>query len=132
MLLGAMRKTKNSQASSAVKAQKPYSTKQFYTDDYARTLFPLNTNRIVVQHGEEKIKSYLADCANGEKSFSPQFRVYAAKDPIHLRRTVKLDPVAEYFIYDLIYRNRQIFRKPHSPQRVHYGYRFENGLPLSA
>lgn len=111
---------------------KPYSTKQFYMDDYPRTLFPLNTNRVIVEHGESQIKLYLEDCQKGQKSFSPQHRVYAAKDPIHLRRTVKLDPVAEYFIYDLVYKNRQRFRKPHSEKRVHYGYRFENGVPMSA
>lgn len=127
-----MGKTEQTKGSPTPSAPKPYSAKQFYMDDYPRTLFPLNTNRIVVEHGEDKIKSYLGECSSGGKSFSPQFRVYAAKDPIHLRRTVKLDPVAEYFIYDLVYRNRQRFKKPHSSRRVHYGYRFESGLPLSA
>ena len=124
--------TKKSKGLSQRLAPKSYSTKQFYMDDYPRTLFPLNTNRIIIQHGEQRLKSYLEQCLTGTRSFSPQFRVYAAKDPIHLRRTVKLDPVAEYFIYDLVYRNRQRFRKPHNTKRVHYGYRFENGLPLSA
>lgn len=112
--------------------EKPYSAKQFYMDDYPRTLFPLNTNKILIEAGEDKIVHYLGKIKNNTNSFPPQFRVYAAKDPIHLRRTVKLDPVAEYFIYDLVYRNRKLFRKPHSQSRVHYGYRFENGVPLSA
>lgn len=127
-----MAKAEKSKASLLPATPKSYSTKQFYVDDFPRTLFPLNTNRIIIEHGEDKIKSYLSECVTENKSFSPQFRVYAAKDPIHLRRTVKLDPVAEYFIYDLVYRNRQRFRKPHSSTRVHYGYRFESGLPLSA
>jgi hypothetical protein len=42
---------------------------------------------------------------------------------------VKLDPVAELFIYDLIYRNRLLFRKDFSPTRRSFGYRFENGEP---
>jgi hypothetical protein len=50
---------------------------------------------------------------------------------MHLRRTVKLDPVAEYYIYDVIFRNRSLFRKPHSLGRTHYGYRFESGDPIA-
>ncbi len=114
------------------KAENPYSTKQFYLEDYPRTLFPLTTNRIVIENGEQMVLAYLEDCLAGMKSFSPQHRVFAAKDPLHLRRTVKLDPVAEYFIYDLIYRNRARFRKPHLEERAHYGYRFEDGIPRSA
>jgi hypothetical protein len=116
----------------APKKAVPYSTKQFYMDDCPRTLFPLNTNKVIIEHGEVQIRSYLDDCQNGSRSFSPQHRVYGAKDALHLRRTVKLDPVAEYFIYDLVYRNRTRFRKPHLPERAHYGYRFENGTPMSA
>jgi hypothetical protein len=48
-----------------------------------------------------------------------------------LRRTVKLDPVAELFIYDLVYRNRLQFRKDFRSTRRSFGYRFENGEPLS-
>jgi hypothetical protein len=48
-----------------------------------------------------------------------------------LRRTVKLDPIAEYHIYDVIFRNRLLFRKPHTPSRTHYGYRFEGGTTIS-
>src|SRR5580693_6326919 len=44
---------------------------------------------------------------------------------------MKLDPVAELFIYDLVYRNRLLFRKDFSSARRSFGYRFENGEPLS-
>ena len=50
---------------------------------------------------------------------------------MHLRRTVKLDPVAEYYVYDLIFRYRAEFRRPHSKPRSHYGYRFAAGSPIA-
>lgn len=50
---------------------------------------------------------------------------------MHLRRTVKLDPVSEYYIYDVIFRNRRLFRRPYSQGRAHYGYRFEAGRPIA-
>lgn len=55
----------------------------------------------------------------------------SSKQGFHLRRTVQLDPVAEVFIYDLIYRNRLLFRKDFNENRRSFGYRFENGLPVS-
>lgn len=45
---------------------------------------------------------------------------------------MKLDPVAEVFIYDLVYRNRVLFRKDFSDVRRSFGYRFEDGKPTSA
>jgi len=50
----------------------------------------------------------------------------------HLRRTFKLDPVAEVFLYDLVYRNRAIFRKSFSKKRECFGYRFVKGEPIDA
>src|SRR5262249_55898043 len=64
-------------------------------------------------------------------SFLPQQRVHAAKIGLNLRRTVKLDPVAEYYLYNIVYSNRAKFRKPHTETRVHFGYRFVDGEPLS-
>jgi hypothetical protein len=66
-----------------------------------------------------------------EHSFLAQARCYSSKQGFHLRRTVKLDPVAELFIYDLVYRNRLLFRKDFASNRRCFGYRFENGVPLS-
>jgi hypothetical protein len=108
----------------------PYSTTLFYQEDFGRTLFPLKTNRLIIENGEDEIRSYLDLCNSGKMSFLPQTRVYASKDSRHLRRTVKLDPVAEYFIYDLVFRNRASFRKPHRENFRHFGYRFEGGRPL--
>lgn len=108
-----------------------YSTRLFYLEDQPRTLFPLTTNRILVENGEKQIADHIASIANGEANFLPQKTVHANKDRYHLRRTVKLDPVAEYFIYDLVYRNRTLFRKPFDKKKMHYGYRFEKGRPVA-
>lgn len=108
----------------------PYSALNFYLDDFNKTLFPLSTNKTLVEKGHSKIDKYIKDVLSGtERSFLPQVTVHAAKDKYHLRRTVKLDFVAEYFLYDLIFRNRTRFRKPHTVDKLHYGYRFENGEP---
>jgi hypothetical protein len=112
------------------KPEAEYSAKQFFLEDYGRTLFPLTTNKVLVEHGEDRIRAYIDKLLKNNHAFLPQRRVYAAKDALHLRRTVKLDPVAEFFIYDLIYRNRSIFRNPHSKSRMHFGYRFEGGRPV--
>jgi hypothetical protein len=109
-----------------------YSPEQFFLEDYGRTLFPLSSNRLLVQHGHAALRGHIDDILAGNHNFLPQRRVYAAKDPVHVRRTVKLDPVAEFFIYDLIYRNRTLFRKSFSSDKVHYGYRFDVGRPVSA
>src|SRR5208283_3455101 len=109
-------------------------TLAFYLDDFSRTLFPLKTNREIIGRGESEIREYIARCIDNEEkefSFSAQHRVYAAKPGLHLRRTVKLDPVTEYYIYDVVFRSRALFRKPHSLDRTHYGYRFEKGAPIA-
>ncbi len=109
-------------------------TLSFYIDDFPRTLFPLNTNRFIIENGEKEIQDFIKKCLDEAEvafSFLPQRRVYAAKPGQHLRRTAKFDPVAEYYVYDLIYRNRSLFRKPHSKGRTHYGYRFEHGSPIT-
>jgi hypothetical protein len=56
---------------------------------------------------------------------------YAAKHGLNLRRTVKLDPVAEYYIYNLVNRHRRHLRKPHDAKRSHFGYRFTKGAYLN-
>jgi hypothetical protein len=58
--------------------------------------------------------------------------VLRLKQGFHLRRTVKLDPVAELFIYDIIYRNRSLFRKDFNDNRRSFGYRFDQGKPISS
>ncbi len=113
------------------KAQTTYTAKDFFLEDVPRTLFPLTTNRVLVEHGADKLLSFAENLLAGAGSFLSQQRVYANKDAMHLRRTVKLDAVAEYYLYHIIFKNRTKFRKPHNPKRAHYGYRFEQGRPVS-
>lgn len=108
-----------------------YSAKDFFIEDLPRTLFPLSTNKILVESGASELLAFAAKIVGGGGSFLPQRRVYANKDALHLRRTVKLDAVAEFFLYDLIFRNRSYFRKPFSAARQHFGYRFEKGVPVA-
>ena len=106
-------------------------TASFYEKDFWSALFPMQTNRIMIGTSEKALSDYIyqhiLNPANKTDNFLPQQRVYIDKPGGHLRRTVKLDPVAEYFIYDYVYRNRNIFRKPISQSRESFGYRFSDG-----
>src|SRR5579872_3911347 len=110
------------------------STAAFFEFDYGHTLYPLSTNLLLVKCHEKEMADYIyqkiLDPKEEACKFLPQQRVYAPKRHGHLRRTFKLDPVAEYFIYDLVFRNRKYFRKSHSEKRDNYGYRFAQGVPL--
>jgi hypothetical protein len=111
--------------------QKPYTAVDFFLEDLPRTLFPLTTNKVLVEQGHEELLEFAENLIAGTGTFLPQRRVYANKDRLHLRRTVKLDAVAEFYFYHIIHKSRQKFRKPHRPDRQHFGYRFEQGRPLS-
>lgn len=106
-------------------------TKEFFVSDYSSTLYPLKTNRLMVEHHSAELSDYIFQRVLNEShtgdNFLAQQRVYSTKPSGHLRRTLKLDPVAEYFIYDLAYRNREIFRPAVSETRLSFGYRFEKG-----
>lgn len=95
----------------------------------------MKTNLLVLEHYEKETAEYIANRVLSEAhpadNFLPQQRVHATKPRDHLRRTVKLDPVAEYFLYDTVYRNRSIFRSQVSPQRQSFGYRFKDGAHIS-
>jgi hypothetical protein len=84
---------------------------------------------------ESELTEYIYQRVLGEQNnsdnFLPQQRVYATKPHGHLRRTLKLDPVAEYFLYDITYRNRAMFRPEVSRARRSFGYRFKNGSQIS-
>ncbi len=111
-------------------------TVEFYLSDYPRTLFPMETNRFLVEGFASELGSFIYERIthrkNGEISFLPQTKAYAAKPHFHLRRTAKLDPIAEFFIYDLVYRNRTGFPRSISHRRRNFGYRFAAGQPQSA
>lgn len=127
-----MARSANPKAKPATLPRKSYSAKQFYLDDQASTLFPLQTNKILVERGFDDILVFAQNIIDNDLSFLPQRRVYANKDRVHLRRTVKLDPVAEVYLYDVIFRNRTKFRKPFNEDKRHFGYRFSKGEPIAA
>lgn len=107
------------------------STSAFYEADFNSALFPLQANRLMIRLHEKELSDYVyqmvLDKSVKAHSFLPQQQVHATKPRAHLRRTVKLDPVAEYFIYDLVYRNRALFKQPLGPKREAFGYRFQEG-----
>ncbi|MDA8652476.1 reverse transcriptase domain-containing protein [Porticoccaceae bacterium] len=107
------------------------STIDFMREDFKSSLFPLKTNFIMAEYHKDELSNYInqkiLSSDHPDDSFLPQQTVYATKPKGHLRRTVKLDPVAEYFIYDLIFRNKKIFRPQVSNIRRTFGYRITNG-----
>lgn len=110
-------------------------TQDFIKADFGGTLFPLKTNLLLTERHEAELSEYIyqkiLDVQNKADNFLPQQRVHATKPRGHLRRTLKLDPVAEYFLYDVTYRNRAIFRPEVSKTRRSFGYRFKNGTHIS-
>ncbi|ACE99519.1 hypothetical protein Rpal_0962 [Rhodopseudomonas palustris TIE-1] len=107
---------------------------QFISEDQPRTLFPNRATQLLISAGEDLIKQHIEKCfdkKDGAYSFLPQQRVHATKQGGNLRRTFKLDPVAEYYIYSTVHSNRARFRKPHQESRSHFGYRFECGAYLN-
>ncbi|MCY1207122.1 hypothetical protein D9M72_187100 [compost metagenome] len=109
-------------------------TAEFIKADFPGTLFPMKTNLIVLEHYEKELAAYISTRVLSEDhpadSFLPQQTVHATKPRGHLRRTVKLDPVAEYFLYNVVYRNKALFRPQVSNQRRSFGYRFKEGNPI--
>src|SRR3546814_19423494 len=79
-------------------------TVDFIRGDFWASLFPLRTTLVVAEHFEPGLSKHIYETVlsvSDSDNFLPQQRVYATKPRAHLRRTGKLDPVAEYYIYDL-------------------------------
>lgn len=95
--------------------------------DYHNSLFPLKLNHSMVEKYSTQIETFITK----HKSFLPQHRVFASKKGWLLRRTVKLDPVAEYFLYDIVYKNRSLFTRQDKSTREVHGFRISNGEPIS-
>ena len=54
---------------------KPYDSIQYFLEDYQKTLFPLETNRIVIKNKHQEIKEYIGkiiDKKQKEHFFLPQ------------------------------------------------------------
>ncbi len=109
-------------------------TVNYFKNDFPRGLFPLNTNQIIIENSASSLSQYIYEKIlnkqEKEHHFLPQIKCYAAKHGLHLRRTIKLDPVAEFYIYDLIERNRTSFGKNYSSNRLSFGHRFKDGKPI--
>lgn len=110
---------------------KTYNATQYLLDDQKRTLFPLNTTEVLVAHFGSKLLQFAEEeiLARQDVGFLPAVRCYASKQGYHLRRTVKLDPVAEVYLYHLVYKNRRAFRGDLVARRISFGYRFSAGKP---
>lgn len=103
---------------------------QFFLSYYDSTLFPLKINRLMVEKfSREMLKFIQSECLAGI-GFQSQHRVYATKRGWFLRPTVKLDPAAELFMYDFVYRNRSLFRQSPQQNRNICGYRITGGVPI--
>ncbi|MGF6395978.1 antiviral reverse transcriptase Drt5 [Pseudomonas plecoglossicida] len=111
-------------------------TREFFELDFMSGLFPLKTNKLMMEKAGPELAEYvqraLSDSpADAPYNFLGQERAHAAKPNHHLRRTIVLDPVCTFFIYDLVYRNRKAFDSRRKADRVSFGYRFNEGLPIA-
>lgn len=105
---------------------------EFLLRDHGSTLFPLKMNRLLVERYSNQLREFIAKTVLVPSgAFQNQHRVFAIKGGWFLRRTVKLDPVAEFFLYDIVYRNRNQFRRSQEKKRQVYGFRIPGGELLS-
>jgi hypothetical protein len=82
----------------------------------------------MVERYSREIRDFIqAEDLAGSGSFLQQQRVFASKRGWFLRPTMKLDPVAEFFLYDFVYRNRSLFRRPPIPNRKSFGFFIAGG-----
>jgi hypothetical protein len=105
----------------------PFTARQYLLEDYRHTLFPLSTTKLLVEKFAPELYQYWVS-----NPFRPQTRCSAAKRGFHLRRTVKLDPPSELFVYALVFRNRKQFRVDHNQARSSFGFLFQDGRPISS
>ena len=105
-----------------------YSATQYLLDDHQKTLFPLQLSRVLVEKVPDLLYKEIDHNQKGDPKdgtgFLSQIRCYSSKRGLNLRRTIKLDPVAELYLYDLIYRQRNRFFDKPCKKRRSYGYRF--------
>lgn len=129
------KKTKSAAIAQQTHTITAVNTGSYLLEDYPRSLFPLTTTRVMTEKWGQQILEYVYQKVlnpnEPDHAFLAQARCYSSKQGFHLRRTVKLDPVAELFVYDLVHRNRLLFRKDSSHTRRSFGYRFEEGKPAS-
>lgn len=111
-------------------------TFEFFELDFMSGLFPLKTNKLMMENARVELADYVRRALSNLPGDAPyklfgQERAHAAKPNQHLRRTIVLDPVCTFFIYDLVYRNRRAFDGRKKPDRISFGYRFIEGSPIA-
>ncbi len=102
----------------------------FILDDLKRTLFPLNLSEYIAKYGQSHLSDSIEKIRSDEENFNPQIRVYSDKPNRAVRITLKLDPVAEWYIYDIAYQYRKKFRLLKNNNKSTYGYIFRQGKPV--
>ncbi|WP_417463235.1 reverse transcriptase domain-containing protein [Kordiimonas sp.] len=111
-------------------------TRRFFEYDYNNSLFPMRTAKSFARRGIKRALEFSEECVSSQNAttgFTQQTKAFASKPGFHLRRTVKLDPLAEIFLYDKMFKNKGLFLEPKREHCKHFGYRFtEDGRPLSA
>ena len=110
--------------------------REFFELDFMSALFPLKTNKLMIENAGPELAEYVRRALSDLPGDAPyrflgQVRAHAAKPNHHLRRTIVLDPVCTFFIYDLVYRNRRAFDSRRKPDRVSFGYRFRDDSPIA-
>lgn len=108
----------------------------FIKDDNVKSLFPLTSNALFIEYGENELKDYvynnIFDRKNKLASFIPSPVVYSLKDRLHLRKSLQLDPIATFYFYDFVLRNSNSFIKPLETNRTSYGYGFIKRSPINS
>jgi len=104
------------------------SSAQFFLKDYDSTLFPLTTNRLMVEKFAPQIRGVHTERRPKRERELPSAAARVCFERgWFLRPTVKLDPVAEFFLYDFVYRNERYSRKTPIPNRQSFGFYIVNG-----
>ncbi|NES05127.1 MAG: orotate phosphoribosyltransferase, partial [Okeania sp. SIO2F4] len=104
----------------------------FILDDLKRTLFPLNLSEYIAKYAQSHLSELINKIYSDKKNenFNPQTRVYSDKPNRAVRRTLKLDPVAEWYIYYIAYKYKDKFQLLKNNNRYTYGYIFLNDNPV--
>ncbi len=108
---------------------------EFLKTDLKRSLFPLVSPLVFVEHGEAKLRSFVYSSifsppGPASRNFAPAPIAYALKDSLHLRKLLVLDPVATFYLYDFVLRNSAAFQKGRAGSRTRYGYAFQGTTAL--
>ncbi|MGB3464689.1 MAG: antiviral reverse transcriptase Drt5 [Cyclobacteriaceae bacterium] len=103
---------------------------EFILGDLKRTLFPLKLSEYMAKYAQAQLSEFINKIHSGKENFNSQIRVYSDKPNRAVRRSLKLDPVAEWYIYHIAYEYKQQFRELKNHHKNTYGYIFRDGKPV--